>query len=136
MPHTVPTAAQLKVRFPGFASVPDATVDYWITDAQRTVTTAWIEADYPIAIMLYAAHELAQAGLEGGDAAGMPQGVTRFRSGSMDVAFSDSAASATGYQATRYGREFLIYFKRNRGGAIVVQPGTVPPEAVYPRWPL
>lgn len=132
MPYTIPTAADLKVRYPGFAPVADATVNYWITDARRLVTEAWIEADYPIALMLHAAHELAMSGLEAGDAAGLPQGVTRFRSGSMDVAFSDSLAGATGYQATRYGREFLIYLKRNRGGAIVVSPGRVPEGVLYP----
>jgi hypothetical protein len=136
MPYAVPTAAEFKVRYPGFAAVPDETVAYWIADARRVVTEAWIEADYPIALMLHAAHELAQAGLEAGESAGLPQGVTRFRSGSMDVGFAESVASATGYQGTRYGREFLVYLKRNRGGSIVVRPGTVPADAVYPVRPL
>lgn len=133
MAYSVPTSADLKVRYPGFSTVADATVNYWIADAQRVVTEAWIEADYPIAIMLHAAHEMATAGLEAGDVAALPQGVTRFRSGSMDVGMAESLASATGYQATRYGREFLVYLKRNRGGAIVVSPGRVPAGAVYPR---
>lgn len=119
MPFAVPTAADLKARYPGFAAVPDATVSYWIADAQRVVTDAWIEADYPIAIMLHAAHELASQGLEAGAGAGIPQGVTSFSSGSMDVSFSDAIASATGYAATRYGREFLVLLRRNRGGPIV-----------------
>lgn len=132
MAYTVPTAADLKARYPGFAAVADATVTYWITDALRTVTTAWIEADYPIAIMLLAAHELAQQGLEAGDAAGLPPGVTRFRSGSMEVGISESMASATGYASTRYGREFLIYLKRSRGGPILTAVGKVPAGTVYP----
>jgi hypothetical protein len=132
MAHTVPTAADLKARYPGFAAVPDATVNYWITDSQRIVTSAWIEADYPIALMLLAAHELAMAGLEAGEAAGLPQGVTRFSSGSMDVAFAEGLASATSYGSTRYGREFQTLLRRNRGGAIVTAPGTVPTGTVAP----
>jgi hypothetical protein len=121
VPYTAPTPAELKTRYAKFASVADDTVQYWLTDAERIVTTAWIEADYQPAIMAYAAHNLALEGLEAGGLAGqVPTGVTQFRSGNFSVGFSESAASAEGYASTRYGQDFKIYLRRNRGGARVV----------------
>ena len=46
-----------RLRYPAFAAVPDATISYWLEDAARVVTDAWIAADQPIAKMLLAAHE-------------------------------------------------------------------------------
>lgn len=133
MPYTAPTANDLRARFPAFADTDDSTIGYWITDAQRIVTTDWIEADYQPAILSYAAHELALAGLEtSSSGASLPAGVTRFRSGSMDVSVSESAASATGYQATRYGQAFATFLRRNRGGARIVGGGTIPEGTVVP----
>lgn len=124
MAHTPPEVTAFRLRYPAFVAVPDQTVQYWLTDAERIVTTGWIEADYDVAIMAHAAHEMALAGLEGGSGGGggTMEGVTSFRSASMSVTFSDAHAarlSAGGWEATRYGREFLIYLRRNRGGPVV-----------------
>ena len=107
MAHTPPTAADLKARYPAFADVLDATVEAWITDAQRIVTTSWDEADYAPGIMSLAAHSMTLQGIGASGAAQLPAGVTRFRSASMDVAVSETAANARargGYSATGYGQ--------------------------------
>lgn len=114
-----------RIRYPAFAAVPDATVEYWLADAERFVDDSWIEGDRDPAKMAYAAHQLAMQGL--GAAAGsisLPGGVTRFRSGSMDISIAEGAASALsrgGYGATRYGQEFAALQRRNFGGPRLVQ---------------
>ncbi|WP_158298860.1 DUF4054 domain-containing protein [Sphingomonas psychrotolerans] len=45
MAYVQPTAATLKLRFPGFAAVDDVPIEYWLTDAHLTVTDDWIEVD-------------------------------------------------------------------------------------------
>lgn len=118
MAYIVPTAADLKARYPAFAAVPDATVNVWIEDAQRIVTTAWIEADFRPGIMSLAAHSMAEQGIAiGGQSLA---GVTAFKSSQFSVTMSDQAASATGYAATIYGREFRTLLARNIGGMRLV----------------
>lgn len=121
MPYTTPTAADLKLRYPAFAAVDDAVVDYWLEDALLTVKTSWIEDDYQPAIMALAAHNMASEGLgSGGDIASLgAAGVTDFKSASMSVSFDAAtvrASSGGGYDSTRYGIAFKVYLRRNRGG--------------------
>lgn len=120
MAYSVPAAADLKARYPAFAAVADATVDYWIADSRRFVDTSWIEADYAPALMARAAHSMAGEGLGAATAAeAIPAGVTRFKSGDMDVSISEGAATALaagGLASTRYGREFQAILRRNFAG--------------------
>ncbi len=128
MPYELPTPTDLKLRYGAFAQVEDATVQYWLTDAQRAVDTTWTEGDYAPALMAHAAHRMAEEGVAGisGGSGGIPAGVTRFRSGSMDVAFSEAAATQQaegGFASTRYGREYAALLRRNRGGPRVIGGG-------------
>lgn len=126
MAYVEPTASDLKIRYPAFAAVDDAVVEYWLTDARLTVTDAWIEDDRARAEMALAAHNMAlngygSAGGAVGDLAAM--GVESFRSASMSVSFNSDAISRTsagGYASTRYGKEFLTYLRRNVGGPRLV----------------
>lgn len=130
MAYTAPTPADLKARYPAFAAVDDETIQYWLTDAERFVDESWLEADYAPALMAVAAHHMADAGLGAqSGSASLPAGVTRFRSGQMDVTVSDSAASASakgGFGSTRYGREYQAMLRRNFGGPRAIVAGTVP----------
>lgn len=122
MAYSQPTASDLKQRFLAFAAVPDATVEYWLTDARLIVTARWAEIDRAPAEMALAAHNMALNGLGSaggavGDLAAM--GVTSFKSASMSVSFDGATigrASSGGYRATKYGQQFLTYLARNRGG--------------------
>lgn len=121
--YAKPTAAHLIARYPDFAAVPVATIRAWLTDAERSVDTSWIEGDYAAALMALAAHNMALAGIGAAGAAQIPAGVTRFRSGQMDVAISEAAANAAaagGTSATRYGQEFERLRYRSFGGPRVV----------------
>lgn len=121
MPYTLPTSADLKIRFPAFAAVPDVTVEYWLTDARVTVLDTWIENDRAPAEMALAAHNMAMNGLgvaggAVGDLAAM--GVTDFKSASMSVSFDASriqAMGSGGYTSTRYRFIFRTYLRRNTG---------------------
>ena len=139
MAYVVPTAADLKLRYPAFTAVDDAVVTYWITDAQRSVDESWSETDYGPALLALAAHNLSLAGLGADSAtlAALPAGVTRVKSGSFEAAFTDAAANAraTGsFDATRYGQEYLVMLRRNRGGPRVMATGIAPPS-IYPAYP-
>lgn len=108
---TAPTIADFRTRYPAFAAVADATVEYWLDEGFAEVS-AWRDADQPRGALAYAAHKLA----EGGAAATVAQGVTGFKSGTFSAQVSEQAANRTGFHATLYGREFLQLAKRNVGG--------------------
>lgn len=126
MAYVQPTAAELKLRYPAFATVPDETVEYWLTDARLIVTDAWAEVDRGPAEMALAAHnmELSGYGSAGGavgDLAAM--GVTSFKSASMSVNFAEAAIVRSGsgrYSSTKYGVQFMPYLRRNVGGPRLV----------------
>lgn len=120
-PGPLPTGllAKFRLRYPEFAAVPNDRVTYWLDDAASIVTVDWGVDEEP-ATLVYAAHRVARS--TSGTSA-IPAGVTRFRSGSMDVAFTEAAANALnsgGYDSTPYGQEFAVYLRRNRGGARLV----------------
>lgn len=123
---TPPTSADLKARWPEFAPVDDARVQYWLTDAARTVTTDWLEADYEVGLMTLAAHEMVVNGeLGAADQIGglLAKGITDFRSASFSASFDASVAqraAAGGYASTKYGESFAVLLRRNRGGPRLV----------------
>ncbi|WP_165799461.1 DUF4054 domain-containing protein [Sphingomonas oleivorans] len=128
MAYAKPLPADLRLRYPAFAAVEEATIQYWLTDAERFVDESWAERDYAPALIARAAHGMAEGGLEAGGAS-IPAGVSRFRSGAMDLSFADAAAAqaaAGGYKATRYGRDFLALLARNKGGARMTGGGAMP----------
>ncbi|RVT93699.1 DUF4054 domain-containing protein [Sphingomonas crocodyli] len=119
MAYQPATPATLKMRYPAFASVPDETIQYWLTDSLRAVDDSWIEGDRAVAEMALAAHNMTIGGVGGGAGGSIPSGVTRFKSGSFDVAFSDTAATIAaegGYKATRYGIEFQALLRASKAG--------------------
>jgi hypothetical protein len=135
---TEPTAADLKAAFPSFEPVPDATVDYWLTRAARTVDADWPDEDGPHARMLLAAHLMTQQGLGGGaEAEAFAAGTTgfrRLRSGALDLErFDRQAASDLG--TTAYGLQFLPLFRSLRSGPRVTGTGALPCDTYGRHWP-
>ena len=106
---TAPTLADFRTRYPAFAAVADATVQYWLDEGFAEVA-AWREADQPRGALAYAAHKLAS------QTGAAPEGVTSFKSGTFSASLSDTAANRTGFAATIYGREFLDLARRSFGG--------------------
>lgn len=137
MAYEAPAPADLIIRYPAFADVDTDVIQYWLTDAERFVDESWTETDYPIGLMAMAAHNMALAGL-GSDAAavaGIPAGITKLKSGSLDVSFAESAATdraAGALASTRYGGEFAQLRRVNKGGPRVTPTGTLPyPQGHY-----
>jgi hypothetical protein len=134
--YAKPLPGHLTARYPAFADVATGTIRAWLTDAERFVTTAWDEGDYAAGLMSLAAHNMALAGL-GTDAAalvGAPAGLTRMKSGSLELGFTDAAANARmsgGYDSTRYGAEYALLLRRNRGGPYVAPTGVLPDYAPF-----
>ena len=128
MAYDIPTATDLKALYPAFADVADATVDAHIARAStQAVDTSWVEADYAPAIIDYAAHTMALAGLGVQDetAKYARAGVTGIRTGNFSAQFSDkrvAKASGGGLDATTYGQSYKLALRRNKGGPRVV-PG-------------
>ena len=118
MAYVIPTANELQTKYPAFAAVADATIDVYIADAQ--VDETWLEADYAPAIMAWAAWSMTDAGIgTGGEIAGyIGSGVTKLKSGTLDVSFSDSAS---GYETNIYGRTYLMLLRKNKGGPRTIQ---------------
>ena len=110
--------ATLKIRYPALAAVPDATIQYWLTDAARIVTDSWGPDQEPATLALAAHNMSITPGVISSGSSSIPAGVTRFRSGSTDISFSDSAAAQSaegGYKSSPYGREFAVMLRRNVG---------------------
>ena len=132
--------ADLKMRYPAFENVDDTRIQYWLTDADRFVTDGWA-TDADPARLAYAAHNLVLSnapGIQSGtdlSAMGIPTGVTKFKSASMDVQISEAAANrslASGWDATAYGQEFAVMLARNTAGPFLV--GYVEPFCGWPGW--
>lgn len=114
MAYTEPTYADFQARYPELSTTAEATVEYWLTDAARSVDERWIEGDYGPAKIAYAAHNIALVSTDA-----IPQGVSRFKSGTVDIGLTDAQASATGFAATRYGRDFNALMRRSFAGPTI-----------------
>ncbi|MFY0735621.1 DUF4054 domain-containing protein [Aurantimonas sp. NFXS3] len=134
MAYTVPTAAALKARYAEFANVPTETVSAVIEDAQRSVSTSWLERDYAPAIMLLTAHMLVTEGAveranpDGDGASSMTTtgAVKSYRVGEVQVSYAGTGEGAgaasgdlSGLSATEYGKRFLALRRANFGGPMV-----------------
>jgi hypothetical protein len=126
-----PAAGHLLARYPAFAQVAPSTIGFWLTDAERYVTNAWGEGDYAAGLMALAAHNMALVGYGTSGALGdLPRGVSRFKSGSLDVTLTDAAANGSGYDSTIYGAEYARLLRRNRAGPFVAPTGLAPAGAI------
>jgi len=143
MAYDVPTPSQLKVIYPAFAAVDDATIQAYLdrvsgaSGSGGDVDQTWTEGDYAPAIMAAAAHRMVRAGVQiaGGDATGMvAAGVTDFQSGSFRARFSDDAVKAAvagGWRSTIYGQDYFDLLRKNKAGPRVIGGGEVPCYDAY-----
>lgn len=106
---------QLKVVFPAFADVADATVEYWLDEA--AIVANWGN-DH--AQMLLAAHYMAINGLGTNAVQG---GLTSFKSGSVDMKFSEAQANSIGFAQTIYGQQFSVLLRRRHAGPRTISAG-------------
>lgn len=120
MAHTIPTAAAFKIRHARFAAVADETVEIFLAEASRTVTTSWREIDYGDGIMYLAAHLMVMEGMGGGNAIGVAGGIKKVKAGDVETEFHGAQSGIGGkvwatYGATIYGQRYLELAARNGG---------------------
>jgi len=134
MAYTLPTAADLKTRYPAFAAVADATVNAYISDAPPD--ESWIESQYARAVMLWAAWAMTDAGLgTGGEVAGFAAaGLAKLKSGTLDVTLSETAISAKGYDTNVYGRQYADLLRSSKGGPRTVSAARIQPNETDTVW--
>ena len=120
MAYTVPTAADLKARYPAFAAVADATVNAMIVEANRSVDETWTEGDYTLAIMTLAAHIMAMEGLgtdpDSQNNTGQMSNFQLIRSGQLTLQRKSQTVTGTvdWYSQTRFGTRYLELLARNK----------------------
>ncbi len=125
MPSTPPTSADLIARFPAFAAVDPGVLATALSEAATRVDNTWTPGDYPLGVMLYAAHGLTLDGLgTGAEAALGAAGALGFgtlRSGALHLERSATPESATSSALTQttYGRRFLALLRVNQPAVLV-----------------
>jgi hypothetical protein len=136
--YAMPAPDHLVIRYPEFAAVDRSTIQTWLNDALRMVSSAWSEADYAAGIMAYAAHHLALSGFgtNAESTSDLPPGITSMKIGtlalSFDAALTKAKAEGT-WGATRYGVEFRRLLRANVGGPRVGRTGSLPYDPLrYP----
>lgn len=129
MPYLVPTPDDVRADFPAFANVDDAAIQRRIDRTSATVDESWLEADYTYARSLLTAHFLTEDGFGAGTDAELSalglSGVSRLKSGSLDVSFKEASVADSGgaWDGTSYGRRFAALLRRNKGGPLIAVGG-------------
>jgi hypothetical protein len=139
MAYTQATANDLKTAFPKFAAVDDATIEFWLTRARRSVDGSWTEDDRAMGEMLLACHLMTLEGLGTGTEAQIAaEGLGDFqsvRSGQFSFTRAEGAAggaAAGTIGSTAYGRQFSQLRFANVGGARLTPTGVLPDVSLYP----
>lgn len=143
MAYDLPTPATLRVLFPEFTSVPDETVEAYITVASRSVDTSWFEGDYTTAITYLACHLMALSGIGSGpDSVGNNSNMSIYqqvRSGQLSLTRAAKVGTPSSdpwqFQSTRYGRLFWPLLLVNRGGPRVAGGLGWPHSGYAKDWP-
>jgi hypothetical protein len=139
MPYDAPTPADLRARYPAFASVSDATIQIYLNDANGgDVDTSWFERDFSPAIQAAAAHRMSRAGVLGsGGSVDASAGINSFKSASVSIEFNPDAVKASvagGWASTPYGLQYAELLRRNKAGPRVVGGGVVGCNPGYNGW--
>lgn len=122
---TTPVAADLVARFPTFAAVPAGTIALALAEAALRVDTTWTAGDYPMGVLLYAAHLMTMDGLGTGAEAALGAagalGFSSLRAGSLSLDRRAVAGDDAGnlLAETTYGRRFLALLRINQPSVYV-----------------
>lgn len=122
-----PTATDLTARFPAFAAVDPAVLTVALAEAATRVDTTWTPGDYPLGVMLYAAHVLTLDGRGTGAEAALGAAgagdLTTLRSGSLHLERAAPTAgkgqAETVLNRTSYGRRFVALLRVNAPAVLV-----------------
>jgi hypothetical protein len=118
----IPSALNIKMKFPEFQAQDDATIEFAIEEAQRSVDDSWIAADQTLAIMYLAGHYLMVSIQRAESAEG--EVVQSERIGPLSITYKipeqASAASASDLTTTAYGTRFRELLVRSNPAVAIV----------------
>lgn len=122
-----PAPADIKADFPAFAAVDDAAIQRRIDRTPIWVDDSWLSSDYTWSKELLVAYWLTKDGFGTGTSAELAaqglSGVSRLKSGTLDVTFASSSDAGDGdtpspWNENRYGIEFYIMLRKNKSGPL------------------
>ena len=117
------TPADIKTRYPEFADIPDARIQFFIDDAVLYLNEMRAGLYYDKILSLLVAHYLSLALQSEGGSNNSQGAVASMSVGDKSVSFATPGSvndSQYFYQQTVYGIEFLTYRSYISGGGIVV----------------
>jgi len=122
----LPTATSMKLKFPEFRDVEDATIEFAIEEASYGVGDNWTSGA-GLAVMYFAAHLIAAGKVAGDIMSGESTGDIASESiGRISIKYnkpqttSASEATADELASSSYGRRYLEFMSLNFGGPVVI----------------
>ncbi len=118
---TIPTAVSIKTRFPEFADVTDANVEFAIEEARLEVGSNWT-VGYDLAIVYLVAHYVAAA-VAASDRASAGGEIASESIGRLSVSYAQSSSAEATHadkSSTSYGQRYLDLLQKNFGGPVVI----------------
>lgn len=117
---TRPTVVSIKTRFPEFADVEDAVVEFAIEEAALEVKGNWT-IGYNLAIVYLTAHYIASAVAASASSVGGGGDIASESFGRISISYAQgSTASHSDLTTSSYGERFIALRDRNFGGPVVV----------------
>jgi hypothetical protein len=111
----IPTAVNLKMKFPEFANVDDASVEFAIEEAALFVDDNWLPDTQILGVLYLAAHYLQMTIMLAASATGQP--ITSERMGPMSITYASpvqiTEATSSDWMLTMYGRRFREFCQIN-----------------------
>lgn len=125
MSVTIPTATSIRMRFPEFSGVADATIEFAIEEARTEVSDSWTD-QYDIALVYLVAHYVASSiaaaasGGEGGTGQIASESIGRLSVSYAQEKSSNADATCDDKESTSYGRRYLEILGANFSGPLIV----------------
>lgn len=109
----IPTASAVKLKFPEFAAVPDATVEFAIEEATLGVDDTWLPSYGTVALMYLAGHHL-MVSISRAES-GTGQMIKSESMGGMSITYDITTTQPDpgDYTTTPYGSRYLDLLKGN-----------------------
>ena len=118
----VPSAANVRLKFPEFRDESDASIEFALEEAQRNVDDSWIAGDQVLGLYYYAAHVLMVEISRRESASG--QMVRSETIGRMSITYASptqpTATEGSDLTTTPYGTRYLDLVTKSNPAVIVI----------------
>lgn len=118
----IPSAINIKMKFPEFKSLDNATIEFAIEEAQRSVDDSWLAGDQTIALMYLTAHYLMVSIQRAASATG--EVIESEKIGPMSITYKTpeqpTDVSESDYTTTQYGVRFVELLNRSHPAVAII----------------